>query len=63
MSEQALREVFNTKTKAVCFNNPHNPVAVVYPRQDLELLARFCHQFDAIAVCDEVYTLGEATLL
>src|SRR6201992_2020645 len=32
---------FTPKTKAVLFNNPLNPAAVVYPREDLELLARF----------------------
>ena len=37
------------------FNNPLNPAAVVYPREDLELLARFCQEFDTIAICDEVW--------
>jgi N-succinyldiaminopimelate aminotransferase len=39
----------------VLFNNPLNPAAVVYPREDLELLARFCQKFDTIAICDEVW--------
>lgn len=55
LTEQALRAVFTHKTRAVLFNNPLNPAAVVYPREDLELLARFCQQFDAIAICDEVW--------
>ena len=55
LTEEALRSVFNHKTKAVLFNNPLNPAAVVYPREDLELLARFCQEFDAIAICDEVW--------
>ena len=55
LTEEALRGVFNHKTKAVLFNNPLNPAAVVYPREDLELLARFCQEFDAIAICDEVW--------
>ena len=37
------------------FNNPLNPAAVVYPREDLELLARFCQEFDTVAICDEVW--------
>jgi len=28
---------------------------VVYPREDLELLARFCQEFDTVAICDEVW--------
>jgi aspartate/methionine/tyrosine aminotransferase len=55
LTEDALRAVFNGKTKVVCFNNPHNPAAIVYPREDLELLARFCQEFDVIAVSDEVW--------
>jgi aspartate/methionine/tyrosine aminotransferase len=55
LTEDALRQVFNAKTKVVCFNNPQNPAAIVYPREDLELLARFCKEFDVIAVCDEVW--------
>ena len=37
------------------FNNPLNPTGTVLPREDLELLARFCVTHDAIAVCDEVW--------
>lgn len=55
LTEEALRAVFNAKTKLVIFNNPLNPAAIVYPREDLELLARFCQEFDVIAVCDEVW--------
>ncbi len=55
LNEEMLRAVFNHKTKAVVFNNPLNPAAVVYPREDLELLARFCQEFEAIAICDEVW--------
>ncbi|KIZ46433.1 MULTISPECIES: aminotransferase [Rhodopseudomonas] len=55
LTEESLRRVFNHKTRAVIFNNPLNPAAVVYPREDLELLARFCQEFDAVAICDEVW--------
>ena len=55
LTEEALRGVFNSKTKVVVFNSPQNPAAVVSPREDLELLARFCQEFDVIAVCDEVW--------
>jgi aspartate/methionine/tyrosine aminotransferase len=55
LSEEMLRAAFTRKTKAVLFNNPLNPAATVYPREDLELLARFCQEFDAVAICDEVW--------
>lgn len=55
LSEEALAAAFSERTKVVLFNNPLNPSAVVYGRGDLELLARFCERFDAIAICDEVW--------
>ncbi|WP_096357851.1 aminotransferase [Variibacter gotjawalensis] len=54
-NEAMLAEVFSEKTKVVLLNNPLNPAGNVMPREDLELLARFCTKFDAIAVCDEVW--------
>ncbi len=55
LTDEALRGAFTPKTKFVIFNNPLNPAAVVYPREDLELLARYCQEFDAVAICDEVW--------
>lgn len=37
------------------FNNPLNPSASVFPREDLELLGRFCARFGATVVSDEVW--------
>jgi aspartate/methionine/tyrosine aminotransferase len=54
-TEEMLAGAFSAKTKLVLFNNPLNPAAIVYEREALELLARFCQRFDAIAVCDEVW--------
>src|SRR5712671_85183 len=53
--EEKLARAFTPKTKVVLFNNPLNPSATVFPRGDLELLARYCEKFDAVAVCDEVW--------
>ena len=53
--EEALRAAITPKTKYLMFNNPLNPAAVVYPREDLELLARICQEHDIIAICDEVW--------
>jgi aspartate/methionine/tyrosine aminotransferase len=54
-TEEMLAAVFSPKTKVVLLNNPLNPAGVVYSREDLALLARFCERFDAVAVCDEVW--------
>ncbi len=53
--EDMLARAFTPKTKVVLFNNPLNPSATVFPREDLELLARFCAKSGAVAVCDEVW--------
>ena len=53
--EAALAAAFSDKTKLVLFNNPLNPAAVVYDKQAMELLARFCIRHDVIALCDEVW--------
>jgi N-succinyldiaminopimelate aminotransferase len=53
--EEKLARAFTPKTRVVLFNNPLNPSATVFPRDNLELLARYCEKFDAIAVCDEVW--------
>jgi aspartate/methionine/tyrosine aminotransferase len=54
-TEEKLARAFTPKTRVVLFNNPLNPSATVFPRADLELLARYCEKFDAIAICDEVW--------
>ena len=53
--EEKLARAFTPKTKVVLFNNPLNPSATVFVREDLALLARYCDKFNAIAVCDEVW--------
>lgn len=55
ITEDALKRVFTKKTRAVLFNNPHNPAGIVYSLDDLKLLARFCIEYDAVAICDEVW--------
>ena len=54
-TEEDLAAAFSPRTRAVLFNNPLNPCGIVYPREQLELLASFCVKFDAIAICDEVW--------
>lgn len=55
LPEDAIRAAITPKTRYVMLNNPLNPAAVVYPREDLEMLGRICQEFDLIAICDEVW--------
>ena len=50
-----LEGVFSDRTRLVVINSPLNPAAVVFPAEDLALLAEFCVAHDAVAVCDEVW--------
>jgi N-succinyldiaminopimelate aminotransferase len=54
-TEEMLAEAFSDKTRVVLLNNPLNPAAAVYGKEQLELLAKFCIAHDAVALCDEVW--------
>jgi N-succinyldiaminopimelate aminotransferase len=51
----ALAAAFSPRTKAVLLNNPQNPAAKVYSRDELRLIADLCIRYDAYAIADEVY--------
>ncbi|MFC6049142.1 aminotransferase class I/II-fold pyridoxal phosphate-dependent enzyme, partial [Methylobacterium hispanicum] len=51
----ALAAVFNERTSVVLLNNPLNPSATLFGRDDLEVLAGFCRRFEVTAICDEVW--------
>jgi aspartate/methionine/tyrosine aminotransferase len=55
LTEDALARAFSLRTKVVLFNNPLNPTATTFTEDDLKLLAGFCLETDAIAICDEVW--------
>jgi N-succinyldiaminopimelate aminotransferase len=55
LPEEAIRAAITPRTRYVILNNPLNPAAVVYPREDLEMLGRICQEFNLIAICDEVW--------
>ncbi|MEP0323138.1 aminotransferase [Bauldia litoralis] len=55
IDREALAAAFGPKTKAILLNNPMNPAAKVFDRQELELIAELTVAHDAYAICDEVY--------
>jgi aspartate/methionine/tyrosine aminotransferase len=50
-----LRHAFNSKTRAIVVNTPHNPTGKVYSQAEHELIAELCIEHDAIAITDEIY--------
>jgi aspartate/methionine/tyrosine aminotransferase len=50
-----LRRAFSPRTKAIILNSPNNPTGKVFSRAELELIAALCHEFDTLAITDEIY--------
>jgi aspartate/methionine/tyrosine aminotransferase len=55
LTAEALDEAFSPATRLVIFNNPHNPTARVFGRDEIALLAERCVAHDSIALSDEVW--------
>lgn len=51
----ALRASVTARTRAVIFNNPHNPAARLFSRDELESVASVAHEHDLIVISDEVW--------
>jgi aminotransferase len=51
----ALRKAFSKNTRAIIVNTPNNPTGKVFTREELELIAELCQEFDAYAITDEIY--------
>ncbi len=50
-----LRAAFGPRTRAIVVNSPHNPTGKVFAREELELIASLCIEFDALAFTDDIY--------
>ncbi len=52
---EELAAAFGSRTRVLLLNTPHNPTGKVFSREELELVADLCLQWDVVAVTDEVY--------
>lgn len=50
-----LAAAFGPRTKALLLNSPMNPTGKVFAADELAFLAGLVQQYDAYAICDEVY--------
>ncbi|XP_055696283.1 kynurenine aminotransferase isoform X1 [Lutzomyia longipalpis] len=55
LDEKELEGLFNSKTKAIILNTPHNPLGKVFTRQELEVIANLCKKWNVLCIADEVY--------
>jgi N-succinyldiaminopimelate aminotransferase len=52
---QALAAAIGPKTRAILFNNPHNPAGRLFGHDELELVANAAREHDLIVISDEVW--------
>ena len=45
----------NSKTKAIIFNNPNNPLGKVFQRHEIEEIANLCKKHNVLVISDDVY--------
>jgi N-succinyldiaminopimelate aminotransferase len=50
-----LARAFNTRTRAIIINTPHNPTGKVYLCEELNVIAALCRKHNVVAITDEVY--------
>ena len=52
---QALAAAVTPKTRAILFNNPHNPTGRLYGGDELEAVAAVAREHDLVVISDEVW--------
>ncbi len=50
-----LAQVADDKCRMLILSNPHNPAGIVWDRDTLARLARFCHSRNIIVISDEIH--------
>ncbi len=51
-----MEETFDPKCKMLILSNPHNPAGIVWSREDLEKIARFCAERGVLVISDEIHS-------
>jgi N-succinyldiaminopimelate aminotransferase len=50
-----LAQAFNSRTKAIVINTPHNPTGKVFSHDELRVIGELCLKHNVVAITDEVY--------
>ncbi|MCM3536913.1 pyridoxal phosphate-dependent aminotransferase [Priestia endophytica] len=51
----SLQEAVTSNTKAIVLNSPSNPTGMIYTREELEMIGKFCVQHNILIISDEIY--------
>jgi aspartate/methionine/tyrosine aminotransferase len=55
LPRDSLKQAFSSETKAILLNSPMNPNGKVFTAEELAFIASLVKEYDAYAICDEVY--------
>ncbi|MFO0752530.1 MAG: aminotransferase class I/II-fold pyridoxal phosphate-dependent enzyme [Thermodesulfovibrionales bacterium] len=55
LDEEELRAAFSSRTKAIIINTPNNPSGKVFSAEELAIIAKYCEEYNVIAITDEIY--------
>ncbi|HET7605528.1 MAG TPA: aminotransferase [Sphingomicrobium sp.] len=55
IDREALERAVTPKTRAILFNNPHNPAGRLFDADELEIVAGLAREHDLIVISDEVW--------
>jgi aspartate/methionine/tyrosine aminotransferase len=53
--ETELIAAFSNRTRAIVINTPNNPTGKVFSLDELNVIARLCQRYGALAITDEIY--------
>jgi aspartate/methionine/tyrosine aminotransferase len=55
IEQEELERAITAKTRAILFNNPHNPAGRLFGRDELEIIAMLARKNDLVVISDEVW--------
>jgi aspartate/methionine/tyrosine aminotransferase len=55
IEREALKAAVSSKTRAIIFNNPHNPAGRLFGADELEIIAGLAREHDIMVIADEVW--------
>ena len=55
VTAKEIEDAVSEKTKALILNTPNNPTGMIYPREELEAIAKVAIEKDFYVIADEVY--------
>ncbi|HIL88969.1 MAG TPA: aminotransferase class I/II-fold pyridoxal phosphate-dependent enzyme [Gemmatimonadetes bacterium] len=55
LEKDHLEALITNRTRAIVVNTPNNPTGRVFDREELQMIADLCLQYDILAITDEIY--------